>query len=191
VADHSTASSEAKPLTPGLIPNLRFDLLAGFLVFLIAMPLCLAIASACRYPPIAGIWTAIIGGILTCFISNSQLTIKGPAAGLIVICEGAVLALGAQFAPPGTDLTDIGALARVGYPLALGVGITAGVIQIVFGLFKAGKLGELVPLTPVHGMLAAIGLGIMVKEFFRVIGSGPPKGTPIDEIGRASCRERV
>jgi len=183
VSDPKPSSNSAPEiLTPGLLPNLRFDLLSGFLVFLIAMPLCLGIASACRYPPIAGIWTAVIGGILTCFISNSQLTIKGPAAGLIVICEGAVLALGAQFAPPGTDLTDIGALARVGYPLALGVGITAGVIQILFGLFKAGKLGELVPLTPVHGMLAAIGLGIMVKEFFRVIGSAPPKGTPIDAL---------
>ncbi|MCE9564686.1 MAG: SulP family inorganic anion transporter [Planctomycetes bacterium] len=178
MADHSTHAAPP-PLTPGLLPNLKFDLLSGFLVFLIAMPLCLGIAKACNYPPIAGIWTAVIGGLLTGFLSNSQLTIKGPAAGLIVIVEGAVLELGAQAAPPGSDLaTQI----QFGYPLALGVGVTAGVIQILFGLVKAAKIGEIVPLTPVHGMLAAIGITIMAKSMFVVIGVSAPPGAPIDAI---------
>jgi MFS superfamily sulfate permease-like transporter len=180
VADtHSPAAPEAPPLTPGLKANFRFDLQAGFLVFLIAMPLCLGIASASRYPPIVGIWTAVIGGIVTCFLSNSQLTIKGPAAGLIVIAEGAVLGLGGDVVGH-----DASAEAKIiaGYPLALGVGITAGVIQILFGLVKAGKLGELVPLTPVHGMLAAIGITIMAKQFFIMLGLGAPAGAPIDAI---------
>src|SRR5205085_10050023 len=131
--DHSSPAS-APPLTPGLVPNLKFDVLSGFLVFLIAMPLCLGIASACQYPPVAGIWTAVIGGILTCFLSNSQLTIKGPAAGLIVIVSGAVLELGLEAAPAGTDPKDLVTLARYGYPLALGIGVTAGIIQVLFGL---------------------------------------------------------
>jgi MFS superfamily sulfate permease-like transporter len=151
-------------------------------VFLIAMPLSLGIASASQYPPIAGIWTAVIGGILTCFLSNSQLTIKGPAAGLIVIVSGAVLELGLEAAPSGTDPKDLVTIARYGYPLALGIGVTVGVIQILFGLLKAGKIGEMVPLTPVHGMLAAIGITIMAKSSFTLFGQAAPPGAPIDSI---------
>ena len=174
MADPAKSSPTAPPpLAPGLLGNLRFDAVAGFLVFLIAMPLCLAIARASGYPPIAGIWTAVIGGVLTSFISNSQLTIKGPAAGLIVIVVGAVTELGAEFATP--DMSDADK-AFLGYKLALGVGVTAGVIQILFGLLRAGRLVDFFPLTPVHGMLASIGLIIIVKQVYEVFGAAPEKG---------------
>jgi MFS superfamily sulfate permease-like transporter len=164
--------ADTPPLKPGLLPNARFDLVSGFLVFLIAMPLCLAIARASGYPPVAGIWTAVIGGLISTFVSNSQLTIKGPAAGLIVIAIGAVAELGSEF---GSGLSDP-ERAMAGYRLALGIGVVAGVIQILFGLLRAGRLADFFPLTPVHGMLASIGLIIIAKQAYEVLGATPEKG---------------
>jgi MFS superfamily sulfate permease-like transporter len=172
VADHPSTPAGSSSFTPGVLSNFRFDLVAGFLVFLIAMPLCLAIARACGYPPIAGIWTAVIGGVICSLLSNSELTIKGPAAGLIVIVYGAVTELGAEF---GAGLSDVDR-AMIGYRLALGVGVTAGVIQILLGLVRAGRLADFFPLTPVHGMLASIGLIIIAKQAFEVFGATPEKG---------------
>jgi MFS superfamily sulfate permease-like transporter len=160
------------PLAKSRFGNVSADMIGGFLVFLIAMPLCLAIARASGFPPIAGIWTAVVGGIVCSRLSNSQLTIKGPAAGLIVIVAGAVMELGGEF---GATLPEADR-AFLGYRLALGIGLAAGILQVLIGAFRGGRLTELFPLTPIHGMLASIGIIIIAKQAYEVIGVTAPKG---------------
>jgi MFS superfamily sulfate permease-like transporter len=144
----------------GFKENWSKDLLSGFLVSLIALPLSLGIAGASNFPPIMGVMTAIVGGIIVAFFAGSELTIKGPAAGLIVIVAGAVEELGKG----DNDL---------GWKLALGVVVVAGVIQVLFGVLKVAKLADFFPLSAVHGMLAAIGIIIMSKQIHLAVGISP------------------
>ncbi len=129
--------------------NWKDDILSGFTVFLLALPLSLGIAKASDFPPLMGLVTAIIGGMVVSFFTGSRLTIKGPAAGLIVIVVGAVEAFGGG---------------EIGWHLALGAMVVAGLVQVLFGIFKLGKFTDMFPLSAVHGMLAAIGIIIIAKQ---------------------------
>jgi MFS superfamily sulfate permease-like transporter len=155
----------------GLKENFSKDALSGFLVFLLAMPLSLGIAKASQFPMIFGLVTAIIGGVLVTFFMGSRLSIKGPAAGLIVIASGSVAAFGDG---------------EQGWHLALAAVTVAGILQVLFGVLKLGKLADFFPSAAIHGMLAAIGIIIMAKQLHLLMGINPSelKGKdPIELIG--------
>ena len=157
------------PYNPGMILNkstLAQDVKAGFFVFLLALPLCLGISMASGFPPIAGVFTAVIGGIVTSFLGSAPLTIKGPAAGLIVIIIGAVTELG------------MGNMA-LGYKRTLAVCMVAAILQILFGLIKAGIIGEIIPRSVVQGMLSAIGIIIVAKQIHNILGVIPESTAPL------------
>jgi MFS superfamily sulfate permease-like transporter len=130
--------------------SLSADLLAGMVVFLVALPLCLGIAVASGAPPFAGIISGIIGGIIVGSMSKSHVSVSGPAAGLIAIILVAV-----------TDL---------GYETFLVAVMIAGMIQLTLGLAKAGGISSYFPTSVIEGMLVAIGIIIIKKELPHAIG---------------------
>ena len=138
----------------------RSDLLSGFLVFLIALPLSLGIAIGSQFPPMAGVIAAAVGGIVVSIFSGSKLTICGPAAGLIVVIIHGVDVLG------NGDLT-------LGYQTTLAAIVVAGLLQVVFGFMKSGKLSTFFPGAVVHGMMAAIGIIIISKQIHVLVGVKP------------------
>lgn len=121
------------------------DVVAGVVVFLVALPLCLGIAIACGVPPVSGLIAGIVGGTVVPFISRSPLSVTGPAAGLTSIVLVEVQHLG-------------------GIPPFLAAVIIAGGLQFAFGAIKAGRFAALVPSAVIKGMLAAIGITIVWKQ---------------------------
>jgi MFS superfamily sulfate permease-like transporter len=150
------------PMTPktgleGLKENWSYDLLSGFMVFLVALPLSLGISVASGFPPSAGIITAIIGGLLVSRINGSFLTINGPAAGLIVVILASVQTLGEGDA-------------MAGYRYTLAAIVVASIIQVALGLSKMGQLSSFFPTSVAHGMLAAIGIIIIITQTHVMLG---------------------
>jgi len=152
----------------GLKQNWKVDAVSGFLVFLLALPLSLGIAKASEFPPAMGVLTAMIGGLIVGIFQGGRLTIKGPAAGLITVCAGAVIEFGG-----GVE----------GWRLALGVIVVTALIQIVLGFLKFGSLSDFFPHSAVHGMLAAIGIIIFVKQVPVLMGSDPSFAKGLSPIG--------
>ena len=144
----------------GLLQNAKFDIMAGFILFLVALPLSLAIAAASGVPPVAGLITAIIGGILGGLIGGSFITINGPAAGLIVIVLGCFEAM--------RELA--GGDPNLAYQYLLAVGVVAGIVQIVLGVLRCGPMTNVFPFSVVEGMIAGIGIIIMVKQLHVALG---------------------
>ena len=127
------------------------DLPAGLVVFLVALPLCLGIALASGAPLFSGIIAGIVGGIVVAFASGSSLSVSGPAAGLTVIVLNAITQLGS-------------------YEIFLLAVVLAGLIQIALGYLKAGAIAYYFPSSVIKGMLAAIGIILIIKQAPIAIG---------------------
>lgn len=134
-----------------LFSNASGDLAAGLVVFFVALPLCLGIALASGAPLFSGLIAGIIGGIVVGFISKSQLSVSGPAAGLTAIVLGAV--------------TDLGA-----FDIFLCAVLIAGVVQLALGFLKAGTIANYLPSNVIEGMLAGIGVIIILKQLPHAVG---------------------
>jgi len=135
----------------GLFANLKNDLPAGIVVFLVAVPLCLGIALASGAPPLSGIIAGIVGGIVVTAFSGSSLGVSGPAAGLAAIVLTAIPALG-------------------GFEVFLLAVVIAGVFQFLLGVAKAGIIGYYFPTSVIKGMLAGIGVIIFLKQIPHAFG---------------------
>ena len=131
--------------------TLTSDLAAGLVVFLVALPICLGVALASGAPLMSGIIAGIVGGIIVTWISGSHVSVSGPAAGLTAIVA-----------------TQIGILGS--FEAFLTAVVIAGLIQIGIGLFKAGSLAAFFPSSVIKGLLAAIGIILILKQVPHLIG---------------------
>lgn len=137
--------------TNSLTSNLKYDISSGIVVFLVALPLCLGIALASGAELFTGVITGIVGGILVGALSGSQLAVSGPAAGLAVIVMTAIHSLG-------------------NYQYFLVAVVISGFLQLILGYLKAGTIGNFFPSSVIKGMLAAIGVILILKQIPHALG---------------------
>ncbi len=133
------------------IQHLKNDISAGVVVFLVALPLCLGVALASGAPLFSGLIAGMVGGLIVSWASGSQLSVSGPAAGLTVIVFNAIDTLGSFN----------------GFLMAL---VLAGFLQLLFGFLKAGVVSAYFPTSVIRGMLAAIGLILIMKQIPHALG---------------------
>lgn len=149
------STPQPQAASPPLVRSLSADLLASLVVFLVALPLCVAIAQTCGLSPEAGIITGIIGGLVVGWIAGSPLQVSGPAAGLIVLVADVV--------------REEGGMARLGW-----IVLIAGALQILAGVFRLGQWFRAVSPGVVLGMLAGIGVIILAKQFHVLFDTKAP-----------------
>ena len=128
------------------------DAPAGLVVFLVALPLCLGISLASGAPLLAGVVTGIVGGVLVSWLSGSALSVSGPAAGLTVVILSAISSLGS-------------------WPAVLAATVVAGAIQLLLGVARAGIIALYFPAAVIRGMLAAIGIILILKQLPHFLGA--------------------
>lgn len=147
------ADTAHKPSAIDATPSnaLHYDLPAGLVVFLVALPLCLGIALASGAPPFAGIIAGVVGGVIVGVLSGSPLSVAGPSAGLAVMVAGAIQLAGS-------------------YRGFLAILLMAGAIQFIFGLLRLGALANYLPNSVIRGMLAATGIVIILKQIPHALG---------------------
>lgn len=134
-----------------LFGNLKSDFASGLVVFLVALPLCLGIALASGAPLFSGIIAGVVGGVIVGSISNSHISVSGPAAGLTAIVLVAI--------------SDLGT-----FELFLAAVVIAGIIQLILGFLQAGSISNYFPANVIEGMLAGIGIIIFLKQIPHALG---------------------
>ncbi|WP_291870892.1 SulP family inorganic anion transporter [Maribacter sp.] len=157
--------------TKNFINALPKNIFSGFVVSLIALPLGLGLALASEAPPISGIIAAVVGGIVVSILGGSNVTITGPGNGLVIVLLGAITTLG------GGDLYQ-------GYLFTLAAIVVSGGLMVLLGFLKMGRLADFFPASAIEGMLAAIGLGILAKQFHIMIGHNNESGSIISLLGK-------
>lgn len=158
--------SPKKKKATTFLSTLPKNLFSGFVVSLIALPLGLGLALASEAPPISGIIAAVVGGVVVSILGGANVTITGPGNGLVIVLLGAITTLG------GGDL-------YAGYLFTLAAIVFSGVLMLILGFLKMGRLADFFPASAIEGMLAAIGLGILAKQFHIMIGHNNEHGSII------------
>ena len=133
------------------VSTVSADIVAGLVVFLVALPLCLGVAMAANAPLMAGIWGGIVGGLVVGWLSGSHTSVSGPSAGSTAVVIAIIGQLGSFEA----------------FLLALCIG---GVIQIILGVARTGFIAEFFPSSVINGLLAAIGVILVLKQIPHVLG---------------------
>ncbi|MES2881754.1 MAG: SulP family inorganic anion transporter [Bacteroidota bacterium] len=146
--------------------SLKSDIPSGLVVFLVALPLCLGISIASGATPFSGIIAGIVGGLVVGSLSNSPLSVSGPAAGLATLVAGAIISIG------GIE----------NFNMFLCSVVIAGVIQIIMGALKLGGIANYIPGSVIKGMLTSIGILIIAKQIPHALGKDTDEQGHLTEL---------